>query len=176
LEAEKAGRPADAVSFYRAARAERNRLIKYFTDQGAENPSQRADEELQRKALNQILAHPLQHLKTSTVFMWHGLPRLGNIPMTALALAVLWVMAFVGLLRCNAVMIGIALFPVGAFMFFALASHFLSRLSAPMIPNLITALIVATAWAAQWFVAVVCKEKGVENAAAAKSGLGMGWQ
>jgi hypothetical protein len=72
-------------------------------------------------------------------------------------------MALLGLLRRNAVMIGIALFPVGAFLFFALASHFAARLSAPMIPNMITALIVATAWPAQWFVAMARKEKGVEN-------------
>jgi hypothetical protein len=163
LEAEKAGRPADAVSFYRAARAERKRLTRYFTDQGVENPSQRADEELQSKALSQILADPLRHLKTSIVFLWHGLPNVGNLPTTALALAALWAMALLGLLRRNAVMIGIALFPVGAFLFFALASHFAARLSAPMIPNMITALIVATAWPAQWFVAMARKEKGVEN-------------
>jgi len=170
LEAEKAGRPQDAVSFYRAARAERRRLTQYYTDQGVENPSHRTDKELQSKALSRILADPLQHLKTSIVFLWHGLPNVGNLPTTALALAALWAMAFVGLLRRNAVMIAIALFPVGAFLFFAVASHFASRLSAPMVPNLIMALIVATAWAAQWFVAMARKEKEVENAAAARAG------
>jgi hypothetical protein len=167
LEAEKAGRPQNAVSFYRAARAERKRLIQYFTDQGAENPSHRADEELQSKALSQIVANPLQHLKTSIVFLWHGLPNVGNLPATALALAALWAMALVGLLRRNAVMIGITLFPVGAFLFFAVASHFAARLSAPMVPNLIMALIVAMAWVAQWFV-MHGKRKGLNTARAVR--------
>ncbi|HEU5464721.1 MAG TPA: hypothetical protein VFV82_11375 [Candidatus Binatia bacterium] len=60
MEAEKAGRPDDAISFYRAARAERVRFTKFFAEQGVEHPSNRADAELQRQAISQIIADPLQ--------------------------------------------------------------------------------------------------------------------
>jgi hypothetical protein len=141
LEAEKAGRPDDAISFYRAARAERVRFTKFFAEQGVEHPSNRADAELQRQAISQIIADPLQHLKTSLVFMWRGVPSFNDIVLTPLALLSLFTMAATGLLRRNAVMLGISLLPAGAFLFYALTSYFEPRYSAPLVPNFILALI-----------------------------------
>ena len=169
LRAQKAGHPEDAISFYRAARAERSRLTKYFTDQGVDNPSHRADGELQRIAFNQIFADPLQHFRTSILFMWQGLPNVGNLAMTILALAAIWTMGLEGLLRRNAVMIGIALLPVGAFTFFALASHFPSRLSAPIIPNLIIALTIISVWITQWLITIPWRVSAGKLVASAKS-------
>ena len=59
LEAEKVCRPDDAISFYRAARAERVRFTKFFAEQGVEHPSNRADAELQRQAISQIMRTPV---------------------------------------------------------------------------------------------------------------------
>jgi hypothetical protein len=35
--------------------------------------------------LTSLLAHPIQHLKTSILFMWAGIPRIGNSVTTVLA-------------------------------------------------------------------------------------------
>ena len=152
LAAERAGRPEDAVSFYRAARAEQRRLTKHFAENGVDNPSHKADRELKRRALNMFLDKPLQHLKTSALFMWRGIPKIGNSLTTTLALMAVWLMALVGTLRRDAIMLGIALLPVGAFIFFSLTSHFSPRLSAPMIPHLVIALTVTAAWILLWLI------------------------
>jgi len=151
-EAERAGRPEDAVSFYRAARAEQRRLTKHFAKLGVDNPSHEADREMKRQALRLFLEKPIQHVKASVLFMWRGIPKVGNGLTTMLAFIAVWTMALVGLLRRDAVMVGIALLPVGGFIFLSLTSHFSPRLSAPMIPNLIIALTVAAAWILIWLI------------------------
>jgi hypothetical protein len=160
LEAEKAGRPDDAISFYRAARAERNRLTKLFAEQGVEHPSNRADAELQRRAISQIIADPLRHLKTSLIFMWRGVPNFNDMVLTPLALLSLFAMAAIGLLRRNAVMLGVSLLPAGAFLFYALTSHFEPRWSTPLVPNSILALILAVVWTGGLLAAIVSGRAG----------------
>jgi hypothetical protein len=134
--AEKEGRPADAISFYRAARAERNRLTKYFSEQGLANPSHAADQELQKRAIAEILANPLKHLKVAILFLWQAMA-LGTFAFIAI-----WIMTLVGILRNNALMMGIALLPVGALVFLSLTAHLAPRLIVPLIPNMIAAGVV----------------------------------
>jgi 4-amino-4-deoxy-L-arabinose transferase-like glycosyltransferase len=146
--AEEAGNPERAVSFYRAARAEKTRLTNYYADQGAKSPRHRADQELASKALGVFLAQPNKHLKTSVLFMWAGI--VGSSLIAAFIFPFVWVLALGGILRKNAIMIGLSLLPVGAFTFFSLASHFFPRLSAPLIPNLIAIITVLCAWILLW--------------------------
>jgi hypothetical protein len=146
--AEKAGNPERAVSFYRAARAEMTRLTNYYSNEGAKSPTHKADRELQSKALSVFLAQPIKHLKTSVLFMWAGIVNHGTIPL--LIFPFVWVLALVGILQKNAVMIGLSLLPVGTFTFLSLTSHFLPRFSAPVIPNLIAISMVLCAWILVW--------------------------
>jgi hypothetical protein len=56
-------------------------------------------------------------------------------------------------------MIGLALLPVGAFMFFSLTSHFFPRLSALLIPNLISILVVISAWMLLWLIRMLARTR-----------------
>ena len=68
----------------------------------------------------------------------------------ALAFLSISVMMLLGLMRRDAVMIGITLLPVGAITFFALFSHFIPRYMSITTPNMIIALSVSTTWIASW--------------------------
>lgn len=142
------------TSFYQEGRRERARLREYFVADGEEHFDNLADSELQREALSLILRDPMQHIKTSALLMWRGMWSMGDrgtlniwsILINAVAFAVIWVMALTGVLRQNAVMIGIGLLPTGSILFLALTTEFIPRYSAPMVPSLIIALTVWAAW------------------------------
>jgi hypothetical protein len=134
LEAERNGRPQDAVSYYRRARAERVRLGRELVSQGAPNPEVLADQLLQKKAIAVIREHPLRHLATTIPFAWRG---------AALALPML----LVGLaLALRSRRYDCALFVLPAFglvMFYALLSHFIPRYSMPVRPVMLVLAVVA---------------------------------
>ncbi|MBN1266747.1 MAG: hypothetical protein JXA25_14720 [Anaerolineales bacterium] len=146
--AEREGRPEDAVSFYRSAKAEYISLRIYFEEQGAENPSLLADQTLQRRAINMILDDPVKHLKTTLVFLWRGM--WVNIPF-AINLAgflAIWGMALWGLHRKNTQMIGIAVPSIGVLAFHALLTHNIPRYSLIILPNVMVAIVVLCCWCA----------------------------
>jgi hypothetical protein len=157
--AEIAGRPEDAISFYRSARAEWYRLAEYYRDEGAINPSHLAERDAHREAKQLIFDDPVQHLKMSAVFMWRGMWTLSGVRganpaisfyINVFGFLAICIMALLGLLRRDAAMLGIALLPVGAIIFLALFSHFLPRYLTITIPNMIIALSLLTVWIASW--------------------------
>lgn len=161
LAAQNEGRPQDAVSYYRQARAEEVRLRKFYTAQGAENPALLADAAMQRQALRLIRQKPLRHLLMSALFLWRGMWCMKisttSIPIEMTALAInglafiaLWGMAIIGLWKRRPEMLGIALLPVGAIGFYALATHYIPRYSDSLIPNLVVAFVVTGAWGIEW--------------------------
>jgi hypothetical protein len=147
--AEKEGRPDEAVSFYRAARAERSRLGKYFSEQGVPNASHAADKELQKRAIAEIITNPIKHLKVAVLFLWQAMS-LGPLGFIAI-----WIMAFVGVLRGSAFMTGLALVPAGTLVFLSLTAHLAPRLIAPLVPNMVVAAVVLVAWIVQVLISSV---------------------
>ncbi|MCB9436575.1 MAG: hypothetical protein H6673_06200 [Anaerolineales bacterium] len=166
LEAERAGRPEDAISYHKKARAEYVRLLNLYTAQGANDPEYEADKAMQDEAIDLIRHDPVRHLLTTAVFMWRGMwcmnidkssvpTELGGLLLNGLAFLALWVMALVGLWKLNPDMMGIGLMSVGAIAFFALASHNIPRYTEPMIPNMLVALVVLAVWTGQWFTGTI---------------------
>jgi hypothetical protein len=153
---EKSRWPEEAFSFYRSAQAEWMRLQIYYRDEGATDPSHLAERASRREAKQLILSNPLRHLKMSVVFMWRGMwamranRNLMTVCVNALAFLSIGVMALLGLVRRDAVLIGIALLPVGAIIFLALFSDFIPRYMSITIPNMVIALSISTTWIASW--------------------------
>jgi hypothetical protein len=150
LEAERLGRPEDAVSFYRSARAERVAARSYWQSQGVDNPGTIADNELQRKAVHMIIADPVDHLRTTPAFLWRGIWAIDSqsvspefaVLFNALAFVALVGMGLGGLSLRNAWMSGVAAMSVVMIILYAIASHFIPRYAAPMIPNMIIAFVL----------------------------------
>ena len=71
-EAERDGRPQDAVSFYHAARAERTKFEAELRAQGHRWPSVQADALMKSRAIEIILAHPMKHVIATLPFLWRG--------------------------------------------------------------------------------------------------------
>jgi hypothetical protein len=134
LEAERSGRPQDAISYYRRARAERVRLGHELLTQGAPNPEILADQLLQKKAIAVIREHPLRHLATTIPFAWRG---------AALALPMLLAGLILSLRSRRYDCALFALPSFGLVMFYALLSHFIPRYSVPVRPVMLVLAVVA---------------------------------
>lgn len=70
--AENTGRPEDAISFFRKARAERTKVRRMFNADGVEQAGRRTDSELQSRAMAMILGDPWRHLVMTPLFLWRG--------------------------------------------------------------------------------------------------------
>lgn len=154
--AEREGRPEDATSFYRAARAERNRLQREYGNQAYPNASTRADAELQRRAVAHILADSVSHLHATPVFFWRGMwaARSDRFPSTIDAYAsvfgmiAIWMMALGGLIARRPAVFGTVGLAVGIIAFYALASHSIPRYTWPLVPVMMVAISVIGGWIA----------------------------
>ncbi|MFT2657982.1 hypothetical protein, partial [Escherichia coli] len=69
---EQEGRPEDAVSYYRRARAERVKLERELSEAQVPNAGVAADKLLQKRALELIESHPGRHLAATIPFLWRG--------------------------------------------------------------------------------------------------------
>ena len=158
LAAEKAGRPDAALSFYRAGRAERIRLENHYRELGAANPSHLADRDMRREAMRIFMADPWRHLRMSALFLWRGLwcMEAGPLPgwllflLNGLSFLALCGMAIGGIFRNHPLSLGLVLLPVGAIALMALTTHFIPRYASMLIPNMLMALVIVTAWGLIW--------------------------
>ena len=116
--AEDAGRPDQAVSFYRQARAERVRLEWTFERAQDPNPDISADVALQHQG-EHIISHSIgRHLSLVVPFIWRGAPVLFPIALIALGYA----------LYARRYSLALFLFPGFATLsFYALLTHFEPR-------------------------------------------------
>lgn len=152
--AEAAGRPQDAISYYRSAKAESVRLALAYAAEGHADPSSAADSALRAQAIEMVRSDPGAHLALTPAIVWRIVWNFqaGVVPgpvrfgLNAAAFALLWVFAILGLLTRNPVMLGIGLAPVGMIALYVLATHAIARYSEPAVPNMIVALVVALAW------------------------------
>jgi hypothetical protein len=69
---ENIGAPEKTVTFYRRARAEREKLEHGFEVVGGAHPDVEADAVLQTTALATFAEHPWRHLVLSPLFLWRG--------------------------------------------------------------------------------------------------------
>lgn len=140
LEATRAGRPEDAVSYVKVAQAKRRQGKQKLMAQGY-TPIE-AENALQRQAIGQIAGEPFKHVTMSIPFLWRG---------AALVFPVLVLVLYYGL-RCGRSDLVVYVLPVlGLVLFYALVTHFHPRYSDPMVPGAIVGgLVVAHAVARQW--------------------------
>ncbi len=116
--AEAAGRPQDAISFHRQARAERVRLETSYDHEGRAHPEVDADESMQKDGMQLVKSHFGANLALAMPLMWRGAP----VIFPALLIALVYAL--------RAKRYALALFVLPAFatlVFYALATHFEPR-------------------------------------------------
>ncbi len=135
IRAEQAGRPQDAISYYRRGRAERIKLQHELDAAGVPNADVEADRILQQQAMSIIKAHPLKHLATTIPFLWRGATLAFPLLLISLSLSIRHRRHDIALLALPA---------FGLIMFYALLSHFIARYSVPVRPVLLALLVIGT--------------------------------
>ena len=130
IEAARAGRPEDAVSYVKAAQAEKAKVKREFVAHGYSGID--AERQLQRRAIRQILGEPLKHIAMTIPFLWRG----AGLIFPPLAL----VACYAAVARRSDLMVYIL--PVlGLVFFYALATHFHPRYGQPLLPVTIVGVL-----------------------------------
>ncbi len=132
---EKAGEPEKTVTFYRQARAEREKLEHDLEIAGVAHPDVEADEGLKSRAFATIAEHPWRHLMLSLLFLWRG-----GAQTTLILLVVLLCSA--GLRRTDLAVL--ALPALGMVAAYALFSPFYPRYGFPMHQMAIVLLVIVS--------------------------------
>jgi hypothetical protein len=139
-EAARAGRPEDAVSYVKAAYAEKTKMKRELVAQGYSRID--AERQLQRRVIRQILGKPLKHIAMTVPFLWRG----AGLIFPALAL----VACYAAGARRPDLMVYVV--PVlGLVFFYALATHFLPRYGDPLLPvSTVGVLVLSHAVVRHW--------------------------
>jgi hypothetical protein len=128
--AEETGLPEAAISYYRRARAEREKLEQKLSGAAA-------DAELQKRAMELILAHPIKHLLMTVPFLWRGAPFIAPLLAFFAITAIRW-------RRYD--LIAYMLPAIAMVAFFAAATHNIPRYNEPAQP-VAAVLVIAMAQA-----------------------------
>lgn len=136
--AERMGRPDEAVSYYRKARAERVRLSAAYQAARHPAPGLAADDELAHRSIAVLAAHPLKHMALTVPFLWRGAP---------LLLPVLLITLFYALRERQSGVALAATLAVLYVLFHAFFTDFEPRYADPVVP-LATVLTLASLVAA----------------------------
>ncbi len=140
LEAARAGRPQDAISFRFRTSAERKKIMRELVAQGYSRIA--AESELQRRAIRQILGDPIKHLAMTVAFLWRG---------AGVIFPVLGIVACFAVRVRRADLIVYLLPALGLVLFYALVTHFLPRYGDPMVPvSIVGGLVLSHAVLRQW--------------------------
>jgi 4-amino-4-deoxy-L-arabinose transferase-like glycosyltransferase len=145
--AEVAGKPEAAISYYRRARAERNKLERELAKRDhphADAEQQKrlsddplivdaADIELRKRALELIISNPIKHIFTTVPFFWRG------VPFVAIFLITFSIFA---MKRRRYDLVAYMLPTIGMILFYAAASHNVPRYNVPAQPIAAVMLIV----------------------------------
>lgn len=158
LQAQLAGEPENAIHVRRVAQAEIVRLQNQYIAAGysQEEAEHLASDEAQRQAIGLILSNPGRHLSLSVVYLWRGIWSM-EVPLTAFipravfiinlaGFAALICFVLLGLWQRNPALLGVSLVPIGSLFFHALFTHFVPRYSAPLVPNMLSALAIGLVW------------------------------
>jgi len=140
LAAELAGKPEEALTYYREARAERVRLVAELGGRLDPRAAERAaDRELARRAIDSMLAEPLRHLAMTVPLTWRGAPIYVPVLLIVLAYA---------LKGGRRELLITAVLCTGFIAFYALFTHFEVRYSAPLKPLMgaLAIVMLTEAW------------------------------
>ena len=136
LIAERAGKPDDAIAYYRKSRAERVRLARTLDPTSGGGMSLIADQALQERAMQMIKERPWRHLLMTPLFLWRG---------AFFAFPILTIVMLASAYRRNFAL-GMFVVPsLGVILFYGLLTHFIPRYSMPMYPVIIIAVIAFVA-------------------------------
>ncbi len=136
-QAEEAGQPAEAVSWWRKSRALFEAYQAESARQGIAYPSGEADLRTRREAIQKIAHTPVKHAALMPLLMWRGAPVIFAILLITVVYA--W--------RLNRFDLLVLVMPgAGLAIFYSAASQFTSRFAEPIYPiGVIALLILATA-------------------------------
>ena len=140
LAAEDAGRPDQAVSWYRKARALYEANLAEFTRERYFYPSGAADRATRTEAARRIVAHPLKHAALMPLLIWRGAPL--TFPVLLLAAVLAW-------RRGRPDLLPFVLPAVGLAVFYSAASQFPPRFAEVFYPIAVVAFLTAvvlTGW------------------------------
>ncbi len=136
LSAEDTGKPQEARSWYRKARALYEQKLAQFTRAGVRYPSGAADRATRQEAVALILQHPIKHGAVTALLIWRGAPLLFAILLAAAIRS--W--------RCGRADVVMFTLPgIGLVLFYAAASQFAPRFAEIIFPLAIVALWVLIA-------------------------------
>jgi len=152
--AQNEGRPEDARSFYRIARAQRVRAIMDARQSGQHHDRHAADNYLRDEALAMITQHPLRHMCATISLAWRGMWCFyGGGVFTLLGAAAYGSFIFVclyGVARKRWDVIALIAVPFFLLLFNAFLSNNLPRFNAPAIPFMIMSMVFAAQLAVQY--------------------------
>ena len=129
-----AGHYDQIISYYRQAKAERNRLAIDFANRGQADPTGAAEDLLMRRSIEKIQAKPFTHLSMVPLLIWKG------DALTFLLSALAVVLLLKGKPRVDAFIYAVPSLVMVAFL--ALATHYIARYSSPMVPIVVVLVTV----------------------------------
>ena len=143
--AQNEGRPEDARSFYRIARAQRVRAIMDARQSGQRHKRHAADNYLRDESLAMITQHPLRHMLATIPLAWRGMWCFyGGGVFTLLCAAAYGSFVFVcfcGVARKRWDILALIAVPFFLLLFNAFLSNNLPRFNAPAIPFMVISLV-----------------------------------
>jgi 4-amino-4-deoxy-L-arabinose transferase-like glycosyltransferase len=131
--AEESGRPDQAVTWYRKARATYEANLARFTRAGAPYPSGAADVETRDEAIRMIVTRPLKHAALMPLLLWRGVPL--TFPVLIIGAVYAWRRQRLDALLFLVPAIALALF-------YAAASQFAPRFGYVIYPSALVALAI----------------------------------
>jgi hypothetical protein len=146
--AEKQGRPEDAVSYWRIARAMYKKAKKEWRDRGVRAAGHVAESELKTRAMRMILSDLPKHMATTPLFLWRGAP---------FTFPILLCFAAFGLLSKRLDLLAYGLPSLIAVLFYAGLSHNIPRYNYPMDVVAVVCLAVIGGLGLQWLVNTFAK-------------------
>jgi hypothetical protein len=134
LAAERAGAPERTLSYYRQARAEREKLETELASLGPAQSEIEADDRLKAKATKIVLEHPWRELGLTVSFLWRGATL--AFPFLVFALCIAWRRR-----RDDLLLFAVPAF--GTVMLYALATHFIARYDFPSLEVALVAIVAS---------------------------------
>jgi hypothetical protein len=134
--AEEAGRPQDAINYFKQGAAEHVRLAQELRRQGDPDPESTADKQLTARGIELIRAHPWKHAALMFLYTWRG---------AFFAFPPLFI-AFVWSLRRGRFEVTLLAVPaLGMIAFYAFVSYFMPRYGLPAAPMAVCAAVALCA-------------------------------
>lgn len=135
IEAGHSGRPEKAVSFFGLARAEKTKAKRELLAEGYSLLA--AENELEKRAMAEMLGNPLRHMVMTLPFLWRG---------AGVTFPILVFVVCFGVKRRRPELVVYVMPALVLIAFYALLTHFIARYGDPMVPvSIVGGLVVSYA-------------------------------